>query len=148
MRAASPSGYATVWTILVLLGTANMAGYSFDLYRQFWWFDRVLHCCTIFAITLWLSIIVFGRALRAEPSCQVLVFLLLASVGVAIGALWEVAEWGFDQIAAGDVIKGKYDSILDIIMDTLGAALASFAALQLLRAREAADPDSDAKPSQ
>jgi VanZ family protein len=44
-----------------------------------------------------------------------------------------VAEWGFDQIAPGDVIKGKYDTLLDIVMDTAGAVLAGIMALKLTR---------------
>ena len=90
------SGYATAWMLLILAGVANIAGYAFDLYQPFWWFDRVLHGCTILAITFWLAIVVFGRFLRAAPPQPVLAFFLLASVGIAIGALWEVAEWGFD----------------------------------------------------
>ncbi len=54
-------------------------------------------------------------------------------VGIALGALWEVAEWGFDQIAPGDVIKGKHDTIIDIVMDTAGALLAGILALWLAR---------------
>ncbi len=59
--------------------------------------------------------------------------LTIASVGLAIGALWEVAEWGFDRIAPGDVIKGKHDTIIDILMDTAGAVLAGPLALILGR---------------
>ena len=129
------SGYATAWMLLILAGVANIAGYAFDLYQPFWWFDRVLHGCTILAITFWLAIVVFGRFLRAAPPQPVLAFFLLASVGIAIGALWEVAEWGFDQFAPGNVIKGKHDSILDIVMDTLGAVLAGLLAVRFLRPR-------------
>ena len=46
-----------------LLGVANVTGYVFDLYQRFWWFDRVLHACTILALTLWLALSVCGRAL-------------------------------------------------------------------------------------
>ncbi len=52
--------------------------------------------------------------------------------GIACGALWEVAEWAFDQFAPGNVIKGKYDSILDIIMDTGGALVAGGLAILLM----------------
>lgn len=133
MRAA-PSAHVISWALLALLAAANVAGYFFDLYQQFWWFDRVLHGSTMLAITLWLAVVVFGRALQAAPPHRVLAFFLLASVGIALGALWEVAEWGFDQVMPGNVIKGKYDTILDIIMDTLGSALAGLVATRLLRA--------------
>lgn len=133
MMEATSSGSAIAWTLLVTAGVANIAGYAFDLYQQFWWFDRILHALTILAITLWLALFVFGRIISAEHGHNVLIILLFASVGIAIGALWEVAEWGFDQIAPGDVIKGKHDTIFDIVMDTAGAGLAGLVALKLRR---------------
>ncbi|WP_052402578.1 hypothetical protein [Muricoccus aerilatus] len=137
---ATSSGRLTAWFLLLVLAAANAAGYLFDLYRQFWWFDRALHACTILALTLWLAIFVCGRGLRGEPGQKLLVVFMLACVGVALGALWEVAEWGFDQIAPGDVIKGKHDTILDIVMDTAGAVAASFLAWHFLRRKELAAP--------
>ena len=129
---ATSAGRAVAWALLVGLGVVNIAGYAFDLYQRFWWFDRVLHGCTILALTLWLAVLVFGRALRGGERHRLLAVLLFACVGVAVGALWEVAEWGFDQVAPGDVIKGKYDTVLDIIMDTAGAAVAALVAPMLL----------------
>ncbi len=133
MMQATAAGRVIAWTLLVTLGAANVAGYAFDLYRQFWWFDRVLHACTVLAVTLWLALFVFCRALKGERRYGFLVVLLVASVGIAVGALWEVAEWSFDQIAPGDVIKGKHDTVIDIIMDTAGAVLAGTLVLKLAR---------------
>jgi hypothetical protein len=131
MMQATTAGRLIAWTLLAVSGAANVAGYAWDLYGRFWWFDRVLHGCTILAITLWLALFVFGRALRGERGQGLLIALLVASVGIALGALWEVAEWGFDQIAPGDVIKGKHDTVVDIVMDTAGAILAGIMALKL-----------------
>ena len=55
---------------------------------------------------------------------------MAATGALAIGALREVAEWGFDRIAPGDVIKGKHDTIIDIVMGTIGALLAGAASLK------------------
>jgi hypothetical protein len=130
---ATANGRVIAWGLLALLGAANAAGYAFDLYAQFWWFDRVLHASTIFAITLWLALFVCNRVLDGKGGHEVLLVLVLASVGLAVGALWEVAEWGFDQIAPSDVIKGKNDTIIDIVMDTFGALGAGVAGLKFLR---------------
>jgi len=140
---ATSGGRTVAWFLLVVLGVANIAGYALDLYARFWWFDRILHACTIFALTFWLGLFVCNRVLRGGPGRDALIVLMIASVGLAIGALWEVAEWGFDRIAPGDVIKGKHDTIIDIVMDTLGALLAGVASLNSLRstgARPAASP--------
>ena len=128
---ATLMGRAAAWALLVIVVLINMAGYAFDLYRRFWWFDRALHAATILAVTLWLALFVCGRALRSGHNG--LVVLLVASVGLALGAIWEVAEWGFDQVAPGDVIKGKHDTVIDIVMDTIGAVLAGLASLAFLR---------------
>lgn len=124
-------GRAVVWIAAVAAIVANVAGYAADLYQRWWWFDRVLHPATIFAITLALGLLVFARALRdGHPALAV---LLIASVGLAVGGLWEVAEWSFDRLASGDVIKGKHDTILDLVTDTVGAVAAGLLSWRLLR---------------
>lgn len=140
---ATSEGRAAAWFLLGALGIVNAAGYALDLYARFWWFDRILHACTIFAVTFWLALFVCRRVLRGGRGHDALLVAVIASVGLAIGALWEVAEWGFDRIAPGDVIKGKFDTVIDIIMDTLGAVLAGVASLSFLRperARRTASP--------
>ena len=137
---ATSAGRAVAWLLLAAAGVANAAGYALDLYSRFWWFDRVLHACTIFALTFWLALFVCRRALRGGNGQGALLVLLIASVGVAAGAIWEVMEWVFDRIAPGDVIKGKNDTIIDIVMDTVGALLAAMASVKVLRPREAIGP--------
>lgn len=144
---ATAEGRRVAWFLAVALGVANAAGYALDLYARFWWFDRILHACTIFATTFWLALFVCRKALRGGRGRDALLVLMVASVGLAIGALWEVAEWGFDRIAPGDVIKGKHDTIIDIIMDTLGALGAGVAALKCLRPREARSTGAASRPA-
>jgi hypothetical protein len=116
---ATAAGHMVAWALLAALGAADIAGYTFDLYRLFWWFDRLLHAGTILALTLWLALFVW--ALKEGPDGALLRFLLIMSAGVALGTVWEVAEWRFGQLVPGDVIKGKNDTLLDIIMDTAAA---------------------------
>ena len=148
---ATSEGRAVAWFLLVALGVANAARYALNLYSRFWWFDRFLHACTILAVTLWLALFVCRRVLRrgGPPGHAALLVLVIASVGLAIGALWEVAEWGFDRVAPGNVIKGKNDTIIDIVMDTIGALLAGLASLKFLRpqgTRTAASPAAPETP--
>jgi hypothetical protein len=128
---ASTAGKAIAWLAAAAAALANAAGYALDLYQQFWWFDRLLHAFTIFAITLWLAVIAFAPSFRRGHAVRT--FFLVASVGLAVGALWEVAEWAYDQVAPQDVIKGKFDTVLDLIMDTIGAALAALLCHRLWR---------------
>ena len=125
------------WTLAALALAANVAGYAFDLYQRVWWFDRVLHAGTILAITFWLALFVCARGLHPRNGRSILAMFLLACVGIALGALWEVAEWGADLVLPGDVIKGKNDTVMDLIMDTAGALAAAALAMPCLRPRPA-----------
>ena len=117
------SGKIIAWLLGGALVAANVAGYAFHLYEAAWWFDRALHAGSLFALTFWLSALVFARGLRAEH--RVIAFLLLAGVGIASGAIWELMEWSFDQLQPADLIKGKHDTMLDIVMDSIGAVFAA-----------------------
>ena len=119
--------------IALLALAANIAGYGLDLYARYWWFDRVLHAGTIFAVTLWLGVNLFAAGLR--PPTPILSFILLASVGMALGSLWEVVEWQFNKMMPADVIKGKDDMVKDIIMDIAGSLFAAGVAMALLAPR-------------
>lgn len=126
-------GRALAWSLAASALAANAAGYAFDLYQRFWWFDRVLHAGTILAITLWLALFVCARSLHPGNGHGSLAVFLLACVGVALGALWEVAEWAADFVLPGDVIKGKNDTIIDLVMDTAGALAGAALAITFLR---------------
>ena len=129
---ATPTGRRIAWGLAAVLTLVNVAGYVFDLYARYWWFDRVLHAATILALTYWSAVFVLRRVLTGVGRHRLLLAVVIACVGVAVGAWWEVAEWGFDRVAPGDVIKGKYDTIIDLVMDTLGAALGAWMSLRAL----------------
>lgn len=135
------AGRAIAWGLAAALTLANVAGYALDLYQRFWWFDRILHACTLFALTFWAAVFVCGKVLKGTADHRSIRLLLIACVGVAIGAWWEVAEWGFDHLVPTDVIKGEYDTVIDLIMDTLGAVLAAWSSLKVLRPAPAEESD-------
>jgi VanZ family protein len=85
-----------------------------------------------FALTLWLGLFVFIGVFRPDRAHGLRAFLLLLSIGVAVGAVWEVAEWGADELTSADMIKGKYDTVLDIIMDIAGSVLAALLAITVV----------------
>ncbi|MGK9286532.1 hypothetical protein [Sinorhizobium meliloti] len=49
---ASQKGRSLAWSLAALALVANVAGYMLDLYRQWHWFDRLLHGFTVFSLTL------------------------------------------------------------------------------------------------
>ncbi len=122
-----------VWIIIGVAVLANITGYMFNLYEQFWWFDHILHAYTIFAITLLLGLLAYGVVLTGLRNHKLLLVLMIASIGIAIGGLWEVAEWAYDHMVASNVILGKTDTIIDLIVDSIGAVVAGFLSLGMLK---------------
>ena len=113
------------WTLAGMAALANVLGYALSLYRLAW-FDEAIHVFTLFALTC-----LAARSLRAylPPPARLLPFLfIVASAGVTIGALWEIAEWGYDSFSPRDVIRGKDDTMVDLVLDTLGALAAALLA--------------------
>ncbi len=89
---ATPAGCRIAWGLAAVLALANVAGYAFDLYARFWWFDRVLHAATILAFTCWSAVFVLRWVLTGVGRHRLLLAAVIACVGVAVGAWWEVAE--------------------------------------------------------
>ena len=125
-------GQVIAWSAIAAVAVANVAGFALNLYQAAWWFDRVLHTATISALTLWLGLYVCSPVFRGDHDPGLRAVAIIASMGVACGALWEVAEWALDQVVPGNVIKGKYDTIIDIVADAAGALAAGGIALALL----------------
>ncbi len=68
-------GRTIAWVLAAVLLAANVAGYAFDLYAAYWWFDRVLHAATLFAMTFWLAVFI-------PPRLLVLACILLGETSV------------------------------------------------------------------
>jgi hypothetical protein len=48
--------------------------------------------------------------------------------------IWEVAEWAYDQVVPENAILGKEDTIIDLIMDTIGAVAAGVVSTRMVKA--------------
>jgi len=144
---ASPRARLITWALLALAVAFNIAGYAFDLYSRWSWFDKVLHSYTIAALTLGLGLALYGRTLTGASRQRLLLIITIAALGVAVGALWEIGEWGYNQFVPSDVIKGKFDTITDMIVDTVGALIAAIAAAYLARSDQPTLTDSPDPPT-
>lgn len=126
---------AVIDALVVLAALVNAAGYVWDLYSTFFWFDEVLHGYTIFALTLPLGFLAFHAVIDDLRRHRLQFIFAIASFGIAIGAVWEIAEWIFDQIVPSDVIAGKTDTIIDLIVDSVGALLAGWMSVWIVKDR-------------
>jgi hypothetical protein len=124
---------ALVDLAVVVAALLNAAGYVWNLYQQFWWFDRIVHGYTLFAITLPLGLIAYRSVLSGFRGHPLQFVVALASFGLAIGAIWELAEWAYDMYAAGNAIKGKFDTMVDLIIDAGGAFAAGWVSIWVLK---------------
>ena len=135
------------WISLLPAAAVNAAGYALGLWHSPVWFDEVVHGYTTFALTLVLAFHLHGRVYTGARTHPATVTLAVASVGVAIGAVWEIAEWAYDQwIAPGNAILGKWDTITDLGYDTLGALVAAAIATAVVRAQPAGRPAAARRP--
>lgn len=125
-----------VWGILGLAILVNVAGFVWDLYDRFDWFDEVLHAYTTFALTLPVVLLLYDVTLKGAHTYPILFVLTAASLGVSIGVLWEIAEWAYDQMVPANAILGKLDTIIDLAMDILGSIVAGITSVAMIRAKQ------------
>ncbi|MFP5350440.1 MAG: hypothetical protein ACLGHO_11430 [Gammaproteobacteria bacterium] len=109
--------------LLALAGIGNALGYLY-FFDVVWSYDKFMHVYTSFAVALTIAALLraalFAR-LRARPA---LVVLTLVAYGLALGVIWEWIEWVVDIRGYPSVIMGKSDTMIDLIADAVGAALA------------------------
>lgn len=121
------------WVLVALAVTVSILGYVLNWYEQFSWFDEIVHAFTIFAIALLLTVYLYGVALTGARTYPVLFVIAVVSLGLAVGSIWEVAEWIYDQLVRRNAILGKTDTIIDLVMDTLGGVVAGLVAMRMAR---------------
>ena len=129
----SSRNQAVVWGFVVIAILVNIGGYALNLYDRFVWFDDVIHTYTSFAMTLLLALLLYGDVLSGVRRSPLLLVLTVASLGITIGALWEIAEWGYDQMVPENAILGKTDTMIDLILDSLGALTAGIVGIAMIK---------------
>ncbi|MBW4688562.1 MAG: hypothetical protein KME40_26595 [Komarekiella atlantica HA4396-MV6] len=119
--------------LFVLAALLNATGWVWNLFGMPGPYDEIVHAYTTFAITLALSFLVYSSMLNIFRNHTLLYLVTITSFGIAIGALWEVAEWSAGKILNTQVIESLDDTIIDLIMDSFGAGLAALISLWALQ---------------
>jgi hypothetical protein len=133
--------------IFVIAALINAGGWAWDLYNKPGLYDEIAHFYTIFAITLAVGFMLYSELMESFYSHRVLFVITIASVGIALGALWEVTEWLADFAIPKQIVSGLFDTITDIILDSAGAIVAAFLNLWGLHELSLAkDPKAGHKP--
>ncbi|CBN56167.1 MULTISPECIES: hypothetical protein [Kamptonema] len=119
--------------LFVLAALLNAGGWVWGWFYAPGLYDELVHGFTMFSITLALSFLVYSPMLPIFRQHTLLYLLTIVSFGIAIGALWEITEWSAGKILATDVIGSIDDTVIDLIMDTLGSGLAAIISLWVLQ---------------
>ena len=139
--------------IFMIASLINAGGWAWDLYNQPGPYDEIAHFFTIFAITLAFGFLLYHDLMESFYDHPILFVLTIASLGIALGAVWEIIEWLADFVVAKQIVSGLFDTETDLILDSLGALLAALLNLRGLnalhtRASKSAQPPrpANAKP--
>jgi hypothetical protein len=132
---ALPNSFLAAIALFVL--ATIYLGEMHDFYNRLWWWDLALHGTSAmgFGIIGFLLILMLfeGDRYAAPPwALGVLSFC----VAMTVGTLWEVFEYVMDQSFELSMQKsGLDDTMSDIIVNALGAALAGLAGVAYLTGR-------------
>jgi hypothetical protein len=116
--------------LVVLALLVSAVGSYFNLYDAFWWFDKILHAYAMFAYTLVAGLFAYGVVLTGGREHRFLLVAVIGGLGLAMGVVWEVWEWLYDQMVRPNAILGKTDTITDLIVDFLGGVAAGYVTLR------------------
>lgn len=108
--------------IYAALYLGEVAGF----YDHFWWWDDLLH----FSSALVFGLIGFGilyvlyhqNKLETNPF---IIAMFAFSFALGIGTLWEIFEFGMDQVFGLSMQPSATDTMHDLILDGLGAFITS-----------------------
>ncbi len=121
--------------VFASLFLGNVGGF----YARFWWWDLVLHAASGFLLGVFGFLLVYVLnekeeiELHMKPSFVALFAFMFA---VGLGALWEIFEFGMDVAFGLEMQHGLMDTMADLIVDVVGAAVIAFLGYGYLRTVE------------
>lgn len=117
------------WADIAVVATLLVAAWSnvFDLYTRIGGWDLVVHfaCTAVLATMSYLLLRRAGIVAIPGPGWEVAASVLITTMsGLALSAVWELIEWlGYTYIS-DEIFVGYEDTIGDMAMGALGAAIA------------------------
>jgi hypothetical protein len=116
-------------TVDAVIGAAVLlAAWSsvLDIYERIGWWDLLVHFLCTGAVAMLAAVALHrGRALPDPAGAAVgAVVVTTCALGLALSALWEVAEWVGHTLVSEDIFVAYDDTIGDMVAGGLGAAIA------------------------
>lgn len=111
--------------LVIFMYMAVFLGKAGQAYDHFWWWDLLLHTSSGFIIGFIAFLILYINVRQGRlKASQRVAGLLIFSVGLAFGAVWEIFEYGLALVFGGNLTAaGLRDTIGDLIVDGIGAAI-------------------------
>ena len=119
---------------LFIVGTIFL-GEVGNFYERFWWWDIVMHTGSAvgFAMIGTVIMLIFVRGERLKAPALLLAAMAFA-FAVSIGSIWEIFEYGMDQLFGLNMQKsGLHDTMSDLIVDSIGALIGAGAGYWYLK---------------
>ena len=125
--------------MIVFIYATLFLGNVQEYYARFWWWDFVMHTGSGIVLGLVGFLIIYalfkGERVVASP---IWIAIFAFSFAVALGAVWEIFEFTMDQLFGYGMQKsGLVDTMWDLIVDSVGALLASFVGWLYLKGKRA-----------
>lgn len=118
--------------LLMALATAaflvSAGGWAFDWYGRFWWFDVALHTVNPLLIMTGVMFMLWKADLLAHAPRKGWFIVWSTGIGLVLGVGWELFEFTYLPLTWPD-------TILDVVMNTAGAALGGWFAIWLIDRR-------------
>lgn len=131
-----PGGFQLPMGTVLLLGA--WAG-LLQLYQRWWWLDIVVHAVatSLLAVLVTVALARTGAFRPASAGwARAGLALITVTLGLALGAVWEVCEWVGHSYLDRAIHVGYTDTVADLTAGGLGSAVAG----GFLATRRTADP--------
>ncbi len=109
-------------TFVLFVFAALFLGELNNFYDRFWWWDMFLHGLfgIIFGLLGFIALFTLFDQDRIRTSAFWVCFLSFC-MALSLGALWEIGEFFSDIVFGTNLQKGITNTMIDLILDTLGA---------------------------
>lgn len=124
-----PHGLPNLLTaIITACFLISAGGWAWDWYGRFWWFDVLLHLVNPLVILAGSMFMLWKADLLSHAPRRGRFVIWATLLGFGLGVAWELFEYTYLPLTWPD-------TILDLVMDTAGAALGGWLAIWLIEQR-------------
>jgi hypothetical protein len=117
-----------VYDLALIVALAfTQGGEALNLYDALPWYDRVVHVLVpmlssqVFYLCLARIEVMPDPRQETLPRHEAGMFVAVFSLGLAVGALWEIFEWSSDGLFGSNLSEGNTDTVGDLIADAAGS---------------------------